>query len=158
VSSLLLYSAFYYLLAAITYGAFIPSGLFTVSLIFGGCFGRIWAEVLLMLNLIDGSEPGIVGMYALLGAGASGCTQARMAVHAGSAEVWLLMSHNNPQKQSCCCCCRCPAAAFLGGLMRMSASMCLILMEMTGTRAVQHTQTSPVAPGTETLRTNGTTE
>jgi hypothetical protein len=25
-----------------------------------------------------------------------------------------------------------PAAAFLGGLMRMSASMCLILMEMTG--------------------------
>jgi hypothetical protein len=25
-----------------------------------------------------------------------------------------------------------PAAAFLGGVMRMSASMCLILMEMTG--------------------------
>lgn len=45
VSSLILYSALYYLLAAITYGAFIPSGLFTVSLIFGGCFGRIWAEV-----------------------------------------------------------------------------------------------------------------
>jgi len=56
-------------LAALTYGAFIPSGLFTVSLIFGGCFGRIWAEVLLMMGAIDGSEPGIVGMYALLGAG-----------------------------------------------------------------------------------------
>lgn len=69
VSSLLLYSAMYYLLACITYGAFIPSGLFTVSLIFGGCFGRIWAEVLLMMGAIDGSEPGIVGMYALLGAG-----------------------------------------------------------------------------------------
>jgi chloride channel 7 len=69
VSSLLLYSAFYYFLAAITYGAFIPSGLFTVSLIFGGCFGRIWAEVLLMMGAIDGSQPGIVGMYALLGAG-----------------------------------------------------------------------------------------
>lgn len=39
------------------------------SLIFGGCFGRIWAEGLLRLDLIDGSEPGIVGMYALLGAG-----------------------------------------------------------------------------------------
>jgi H+/Cl- antiporter ClcA len=25
-----------------------------------------------------------------------------------------------------------PAASFLGGLMRMSASMCLVLMEMTG--------------------------
>lgn len=69
VSSLLLYSALYYFLAAITYGAFIPSGLFTVGLIFGGCFGRIWAEVLLMMGAIDGSAPGIVGMYALLGAG-----------------------------------------------------------------------------------------
>lgn len=48
-------------------------------------------QVLLMMGAIDGSAPGIVGMYALLG-----------------------------------------AAAFLGGLMRMSASMCLILMEMTG--------------------------
>uniref|UniRef100_A0A383VTF4 Chloride channel protein n=1 Tax=Tetradesmus obliquus TaxID=3088 RepID=A0A383VTF4_TETOB len=91
VTSLLLYSAIYYFLAAITYGAFIPSGLFTVSLIFGGCFGRIWAEVLLKLGLIDGSAAGIVGIYALLG-----------------------------------------AASFLGGLMRMSASMCLVLMEMTG--------------------------
>jgi chloride channel 7 len=69
ISSLFIYSAFYYFLAAITYGAFIPSGLFTVSLIFGGCFGRIWAEVLLIMGAIDGSEPGIVGMYALLGAG-----------------------------------------------------------------------------------------
>lgn len=69
VSSLLLYSAIYWLLACITYGAFIPSGLFTVSLIFGGCFGRIWAEVLLMMGAIDGSQPGIVGMYALMGAG-----------------------------------------------------------------------------------------
>lgn len=31
VVSLLLYSAVYYLLAALTYGAFIPSGLFTVG-------------------------------------------------------------------------------------------------------------------------------
>eukprot|EP00878_Enallax_costatus_P010897 GHUV01011381.1.p1 GENE.GHUV01011381.1~~GHUV01011381.1.p1 ORF type:complete len:670 (+),score=126.18 GHUV01011381.1:946-2955(+) len=91
MSSLLLYSAFYYFLAAITYGAFIPSGLFTVSLIFGGCFGRIWAELLVWVGAIDASEPGLVGIYALLG-----------------------------------------AASFLGGLMRMSASMCLVLMEMTG--------------------------
>lgn len=71
ISSLLLYSAFYYLLACITYGAFIPSGLFTVSLIFGGCYGRMFADVLLSMDAIDGSDPGIVGMYALLGAG--GC-------------------------------------------------------------------------------------
>lgn len=30
------------------------------------------------------------------------------------------------------CSALCPAASFLGGLMRMSASMCLVLMEMTG--------------------------
>jgi len=72
--SLLLYSSFYYLLGALTYGAFIPSGLFTVSLIFGGCFGRLWGEILAGLHLIDASQPGIMGMYALLGAGRVGCT------------------------------------------------------------------------------------
>jgi H+/Cl- antiporter ClcA len=36
----------YWVLAAITYGAFIPSGLFTPSLIFGGCLGRIYADLL----------------------------------------------------------------------------------------------------------------
>lgn len=78
VGSLLLYSALYYFLAAITYGAFIPSGLFTVSLIFGGCFGRTWAELLVKLGAIDASEPGLVGLYALLGAGnrMSACNQA----------------------------------------------------------------------------------
>lgn len=69
ISSLLLYSAIYYLLAALTYGAFVPSGLFTVSLIFGGCFGRIWANLLHMIGAIDGSQAGIMGLYALLGAG-----------------------------------------------------------------------------------------
>jgi len=69
VTSLLLYSAVYYLLAALTYGAFIPSGLFTVGLIFGGSFGRLFAELLYRMGLIDPTVPGIVGMYALLGAG-----------------------------------------------------------------------------------------
>jgi len=40
VAALVLYSAVYYLLAALTYGAFIPSGLFTVRL--GGV--RLGAE------------------------------------------------------------------------------------------------------------------
>jgi hypothetical protein len=137
VSSLLLYSAFYYLLAALTYGAFIPSGLFTVSLIFGGCFGRIWAEVLLRLGLIDASQPGLVGMYALLGAG-DPC-----AGSGGRRDTWVRwhvrerarLEAGLPADHLCCavlCCCRCSPASFLGGLMRMSASMCLILMEMTG--------------------------
>ncbi len=69
VSSLLLFSSFYYLLAALTYGAFIPSGLFTVSLIFGGCFGRMAADVLALMGLIDVSMPGTVGLYALMGSG-----------------------------------------------------------------------------------------
>lgn len=69
MSSLVLYSTAYYVLAALTYGAFIPSGLFTVSLIFGGCFGRIWAELLLRAGLIASGPPGLVGLYALLGAG-----------------------------------------------------------------------------------------
>lgn len=88
IHTLFLYSAFYYALGAITYGAFIPSGLFTVSLIFGGCFGRIFAEILALCKFVPDAH---VGMYALLG-----------------------------------------SASFMGGLMRMSASMCLILMEMTG--------------------------
>jgi hypothetical protein len=46
VHVLLVYSALYWFLAAVTYGAFIPSGLFTPSLIFGGCLGRIYADLL----------------------------------------------------------------------------------------------------------------
>ncbi len=38
-SSMLLYGIMYWLMAGITYGAFIPSGLFTPSLIFGGLLG-----------------------------------------------------------------------------------------------------------------------
>jgi chloride channel 7 len=69
VSSLLIFSTFYYVLAALTYGAFIPSGLFTVSLIFGGCFGRMVGDILANLGWIDNTIPGIVGMYALMGSG-----------------------------------------------------------------------------------------
>jgi chloride channel 7 len=89
----------FFLLAALTYGAMLPSGLFTVALIFGGCLGRLWAEVWpgggrggdgAHSHAHHPPDGGLVGMHALLG-----------------------------------------AAAFLGGLMRMSASACLILMEMT---------------------------
>lgn len=86
MSSLLLYSAFYYFLAAITYGAFIPSGLFTVSLIFGGCFGRIWAELLIWMGAINASEPGLVGIYALLGAGECLPSMAPLLEHPAIAE------------------------------------------------------------------------
>ena len=49
-----------------TYGAFIPSGLFTPSLIMGSCLGRAFAELLIIIGV-----PGVdVGMYALMGAGA----------------------------------------------------------------------------------------
>ncbi|KAG2428447.1 hypothetical protein HXX76_011567 [Chlamydomonas incerta] len=86
-TSMLLYGLLYWLMAGITYGAFIPSGLFTPSLVFGGLLGRMWAEALVAMHVADERA---VGFYALLG-----------------------------------------AAAFLGGLMRMSAAQALILMEMT---------------------------
>jgi hypothetical protein len=112
VTALVLFSAVYYFLAAVTYGAFIPAGLFTVGassrvfhssqlldnarfrhnlgiqaqtlapsrnrqtpqvgIIFGGCFGRILAELLVAAGLIDVNVAGIVGMYALMGAGEAG--------------------------------------------------------------------------------------
>ena len=43
-----------------------------VGIIFGGCFGRLFAEVLVAAKLLDASAPGIVGMYALMGAGEGG--------------------------------------------------------------------------------------
>ena len=89
MASLFLYALFYWVLAAVTYGAFIPSGLFTPSLIYGGCMGRLFAKVLVAMHAIPNDDANM-GLYALLG-----------------------------------------AAAFLGGLMRMSAAMALILMEMT---------------------------
>jgi chloride channel 7 len=40
----MVYASIYWLMAAITYGAFIPSGLFTPSLIFGGCIGCVCGQ------------------------------------------------------------------------------------------------------------------
>ena len=42
-----------------------------VGIIFGGCFGRLLAELLVACGLIDAAIPGTVGMYALMGAGES---------------------------------------------------------------------------------------
>lgn len=39
MGTLVLYGVMFWFLSAVTYGAFIPSGLFTPSLIFGGCMG-----------------------------------------------------------------------------------------------------------------------
>ncbi|PNH00895.1 Chloride channel protein CLC-d [Tetrabaena socialis] len=64
-TSMLLYGVIYWLMAGITYGAFIPSGLFTPSLIFGGLMGRMWAEVLVAMHVANEQA---VGFYALLGA------------------------------------------------------------------------------------------
>ncbi|GIL88475.1 hypothetical protein Vretimale_15336 [Volvox reticuliferus] len=64
-TSMLLYGVIYWLMAGITYGAFIPSGLFTPSLIFGGLLGRMWAEALVAMHVANENT---VGFYALLGA------------------------------------------------------------------------------------------
>jgi len=127
VGSLAAFGALYFLLAALAYGAFIPSGLFTVGLIFGGCLGRVWADALAWAGALD--HPSLSGTTAAAaaGAGAGAATNtsaaaaaaaaaAASAADAGARGMYALLG----------------AAAFLGGLMRMSASMCLILMEMTG--------------------------
>ena len=51
IGSLLIYGGVYWFLAAVTYGAFIPSGLFTPSLILGGCLGRSFAEILHLIGV-----------------------------------------------------------------------------------------------------------
>jgi chloride channel 7 len=93
-AALAAFALVFFLLGALTYGAMLPSGLFTVALIFGGCLGRLWAELWQGFGAGAGGaheqDEGLVGLHALLG-----------------------------------------AAAFLGGVMRMSASACLVLMEMT---------------------------
>eukprot|EP00803_Ostreobium_quekettii_P002532 evm.model.scf_736EXC.2 EVM.evm.TU.scf_736EXC.2 scf_736EXC:12278-13521(-) len=62
--STLLFTAFYFFLASVTYGSALPTGLFTPSLIFGASFGRLFAHVLSYAGLPEVD----FGLYAFLGA------------------------------------------------------------------------------------------
>jgi len=85
VGSLVSFFVFFYLLAILTYGVSIPSGLFVPCILCGASYGRIMG-----IFMSDASSAIDEGTYALLG-----------------------------------------AASFLGGTMRMTVSLCVILLELT---------------------------
>ncbi|CAG9467135.1 unnamed protein product [Pedinophyceae sp. YPF-701] len=86
ISTLFIFWLFFYLLAMLTYGMCIPSGLFVPTLLTGAAYGRIVGVYMSEIGGTDIDE----GTYALLG-----------------------------------------AASFMGGAMRMTVSLCVILLELT---------------------------
>ena len=114
ISSLLVYGGAYWFLAGITYGAFIPSGLFTPSLILGGCLG--WgrgggrgADVLCFLYFL-----GCFSQFSIFHASSS------ISPRRAFAEVLILMGvpHVDVGMYALL-----GSGAFMGGLMRMVAAM-----------------------------------
>jgi len=65
--ALLLYFFVTFLLAVVTYGIQVPSGLFVPCIVLGGSFGRLWGEILRDVLPDAGITPGV---YALVGAAA----------------------------------------------------------------------------------------
>ena len=92
ITSLTIFFPFYWLLAVITYGVSVPSGLFVPALLCGATWGRM---IGLGLNTLNVSAFTDAKMYALVG-----------------------------------------AAAGLGGTVRMTLSLCVILLEATGNMAL----------------------
>ena len=86
-AALMTFFCFFFLLAVITYGISVPSGLFVPSILCGAAYGRL---VGMLMTSITGNIEIKEGTYALLG-----------------------------------------AASFIGGAMRMTVSMCVILLELT---------------------------
>jgi len=91
VSSLLFFMVSYFILAVVTYGLAVPSGLFIPCILCGCSYGRLVGIMVVEYGMTSTSLVGIEeGTYALLG-----------------------------------------AASFLGGSMRMTISLCVILVELT---------------------------
>lgn len=65
--STLAFTAFYFSLSCVTYGAALPAGLLTPSLLFGASFGRLFAHILSYSGLVANVD---FGLYAFLGAAA----------------------------------------------------------------------------------------
>jgi len=56
-SDLALFGATWYFFTIVTYGVFIPAGLFLPGIIMGGAMGRLWAYFIqYAFNYVDGSE------------------------------------------------------------------------------------------------------
>lgn len=86
-TSLVVFTALSFLLALLTYGTAIPSGLFIPVIIIGAAYGRLTGKI---MRAFSGFQTLDEGLYAYLG-----------------------------------------AASLLGGSMRMTVSLCVILLELT---------------------------
>ena len=86
-AALMTFFCFFFILAVITYGISVPSGLFVPSILCGAAYGRL---VGMLMTGITGNTEIKEGTYALLG-----------------------------------------AASFIAGAMRMTVSMCVIILELT---------------------------
>uniref|UniRef100_A0A7S2SWI3 Chloride channel protein n=3 Tax=Chloropicon primus TaxID=1764295 RepID=A0A7S2SWI3_9CHLO len=86
-TALVTFFCFFFVLAVITYGISVPSGLFVPSILCGAAYGRL---VGMLMTSITGNAEIKEGTYALLG-----------------------------------------AASFIAGAMRMTVSMCVIILELT---------------------------
>ena len=85
--ALVCFFCFFFVLAVITYGISVPSGLFVPSILCGAAYGRLMG---MLMTSITGNLEIKEGTYALLG-----------------------------------------AASFIAGAMRMTVSMCVIILELT---------------------------
>ena len=85
--ALITFFVFFFILAVITYGTSVPSGLFVPCILCGSAYGRLMG---MLMTKLPGSTHIKEGTYALLG-----------------------------------------AASFLAGAMRMTVSMCVIILELT---------------------------
>merc|ERR1719182_717158 len=90
-AALMTFFCFFFILAVITYGISVPSGLFVPSILCGAAYGRL---VGMLMTGITGNTEIKEGTYALLG-----------------------------------------AASFIAGAMRMTVSMCVIILELLVSKA-----------------------
>jgi H+/Cl- antiporter ClcA len=77
VGSLAVFSAFYFMLACVTYGIAVPSGLFVPSLLLGAAFGRLYGQMMQTLLNLSLSQAGV---YSLIGSAAMLGGMARMTI------------------------------------------------------------------------------
>lgn len=75
--SLAVFSVFYFMLACVTYGIAVPSGLFVPSLLLGAAFGRLYGQILQHLLSLSLTQAGV---YALIGSAAMLGGMARMTI------------------------------------------------------------------------------
>jgi len=124
-ASLLTFFVSFYALAILTYGVALPSGLFVPCILCGASYGRAVGALVRQGRADDAAAAAAAAAGEVIadpdGAGAVIAAAARrvLQIVVGDADVdegtWALLG----------------AASFLGGTMRMTVSLCVILLELT---------------------------